>query len=75
MLDSSKARKTGLTVTAQRSIDGAAFAACANSVSEIGTTGVYTLNLATTDLNGAVITFLFTATGALDQVFTIITQA
>lgn len=55
--------KTGLTVTAQRSIDGAAFASCANSASEVGN-GVYKINLAAGDLNGTVITFKFTASGA-----------
>jgi hypothetical protein len=54
---------TGLTVTATRSIDGAAFAACANSVSEISN-GFYKINLAATDVNGDVIDLLFTATGA-----------
>lgn len=58
---------TGLTITAQRSIDGAAFAACANSASEISN-GWYKINLATTDLNGAVIILRFTATGADDSV-------
>jgi hypothetical protein len=67
--------KTGLTITAQRSIDGAAFAACANSASEVGTTGVYKINLANTDLNGDVITFLFTATGADARLITIKTNS
>lgn len=55
--------KTGLTVTAQRSIDGAAFASCANSVSEVGN-GLYKINLAAGDLNGNSIVLKFTATGA-----------
>lgn len=67
--------KTGLTITAQRSIDGVAFAACANSASEVGTTGVYKINLANTDLNGDVITFLFTATGADARLITIKTNS
>lgn len=54
---------TGLTVTATRSIDGAAFAACANSVAEISS-GWYSINLAAADLNGNTIALLFTATGA-----------
>jgi uncharacterized protein YidB (DUF937 family) len=66
--------KTGLTITATRSIDGAAYAACANAASEIGTTGTYKINLATTDLNGDVIALRFTATGAEDTLFTIITE-
>lgn len=65
---------TGLTVTATRSIDGAAFASCANSVSEVGS-GIYKITLATTDLNGTVITLKFTATGADARYITIPTQA
>lgn len=55
--------KTGLTVTAQRSIDGSAFSACANSVSEVGS-GVYVINIAAADVNGGMIALKFTATGA-----------
>jgi hypothetical protein len=65
--------QTGLTVTAQRSIDGAAFANCANAVSELAN-GVYKITLATTDLNGDVITLKFTATGGDATLITIITQ-
>jgi hypothetical protein len=64
---------TGMTVTATRSIDGAAFGACANAVSEVGGGG-YKLDLAAADLNGNVILLKFTATGADDQVVTIVTQ-
>lgn len=63
----------GLTVTAQRSIDGAAFAACSGSVVEVGS-GIYKINLAASDLNGGVITFKFTATGADATMVTIVTQ-
>jgi len=66
--------KTGLAITATRSIDGGAFAACANAVSELSN-GVYLINLANTDLNGNVITFKFTATGADQRTITILTQA
>jgi hypothetical protein len=65
--------KTGLTVTAERSIDGAAFGACANAVSEVSA-GIYKINLATTDLNGDVITLKFTATGADARLVTIKTN-
>ena len=65
--------ETGLTVTATRSIDGGAFSACANSVTEVGN-GIYVINLATTDLNGGVITLLFTATGADNRYVSIVTQ-
>ena len=65
--------ETGLTVSGTRSIDGAAFAALANAVSEVAN-GVYTVNLAAADLNGDCITIRFTATGADDRYVTIITQ-
>ena len=65
---------TGLTVSAQRSIDGGLFAACSNSVSEVGD-GVYKISLAASDLNGDVITLKFTATGADQRTITIVTQA
>ena len=74
MTDSTtNAPKTGLTVTATRSIDGAAFAACANSVSEVSS-GWYKINLAATDVNGTVIALRFSATGANDRDLTIVTQ-
>ena len=63
---------TGLTVTAQRSIDGAAYANCANAVAEVGS-GTYKIDLAAADLNGNVITLKFTATGADTQFVTITT--
>jgi hypothetical protein len=66
--------KTGLTVTATRSIDGAAFGACANAVSEIGATGTYKINLAAADLNGNSILFSFAATGADTTLCTVVTQ-
>jgi hypothetical protein len=65
--------KTGATVTATRSIDGGAFAACANSPTEVGS-GLYVIDLANTDLNGGVITFAFTATGADQRTITVIPQ-
>lgn len=64
----------GATVTATRSIDGAAFAACANAVTELSN-GFYKINLAATDMNGTVIAFKFTAPGADDRDFTVVTQA
>ena len=67
--------KTGLGagVTPQRSIDGGAFAACANAVAELAN-GIYVINLANTDLNGAIITLLFTGSGADPRYITIVTQ-
>jgi hypothetical protein len=64
---------TGLAVTATRSIDGAAFAACANAVVEVAN-GIYKINLANTDLNGDVVTLRFTAAAAEDRLVTIITE-
>lgn len=65
---------TGLTITATRSIDGAAFGACANAVSEVAS-GIYKINLAAADLNGDVITFLFTAAGADARYITVKTDS
>ena len=53
---------TGATVSGQRSIDGGAFAGCANTVTEVAD-GLYVINLASSDLNGNSIFFRFTATG------------
>lgn len=66
---------TGLTVSATRSIDGGAFAACTNSgtIAEVGN-GIYSINLSMTDLNGGVVTVRFTAAGADDRFVTIKTQ-
>jgi|SRR5215831_2539977 len=64
---------TGLTVTATRSLGGAAFAACANAVTEVAT-GTYTINLAAADLNAAVVMLRFTAVNADDLNVQIITQ-
>lgn len=52
---------TGKTVTATRSLDGGAFGACANAVSEIGN-GWYKIDLAAGDLNGNTVSLNFTAT-------------
>lgn len=64
---------TGITVTATRSIDGAALGACANSVSELSG-GYYKIDLAAADLNGSVISLRFTGTGAVDTDITLVTQ-
>lgn len=73
MLNTSGAPTASLTVTAERSIDGAAFASCANSVSEVSD-GWYKISLAAADLNGDTIALRFAATGANDTCFTLITQ-
>jgi hypothetical protein len=64
----------GLTVTAQRSIDGGALGACANSVTAISN-GYYKINLAAADLNGDVIAFRFSAAGADDTNITVLTNS
>lgn len=64
----------GLTVTATRSINGAAFAPCANAAANLAS-GFYTINLAASDLNGSIINLLFTAPGADSTSITVITQA
>jgi len=56
-------RKTGLTVTCTRSIDGAAFGAATGTVSEVAS-GVYVLDASQADMNGNNITFRFTGTAA-----------
>src|SRR3990167_2744352 len=65
--------KTGLTVTGEVSIDGAAFAGLTNSVSELAS-GVYQVNLAAIDLNGTNIMLKFTATGGDTRLIELITQ-
>lgn len=70
MYDSANTPTAGLTVSGQRSIDGGAFAPTANSPTEVSS-GVYKIDLAATDLNGDVVTFRFTALGAVDTLVTI----
>lgn len=65
---------TGLSVSCQRAIDNGTFASCANSVSEIGTTGYYKVNFAAADLNGDTIVVRFYGTGVREKSITFITQ-
>jgi len=65
--------QTGLTVSASRSIDGGAFAACANAPVEIAN-GFYSIALAAADTNGQCIAFRFYASGAQDTPYTLVTQ-
>jgi len=65
---------TGKTITAQRSIDGGAFASCANGASEVAY-GFYKINLAAADLNGDMVSLRFTATGADPTVIVIKTSS
>lgn len=66
--------KTGLTVTGQVSIDGAAYANLTNAVTELSA-GTYKVNLAAADLNGNMIGLKFAATGADTTFITIPTQS
>lgn len=63
----------GLTVTANRQIDGGSLISCTNAPSDIGG-GIYAINLAAADLNGNNIMFIFTATGADERTIEITTQ-
>ena len=65
---------TGATVTATRSLDGAAFAACANTATEVGS-GIYKVDLASSDLDADTVVLKFTATDADTRYVTIVTQA
>jgi hypothetical protein len=67
--------KTGIGsgVTAQRSIDGGAFASCTNTPAELAD-GIYTLAVSAADVNGNFIIFRMSASGADDTFFTIATQ-
>lgn len=65
---------TGKTITATRSIDGAAFGACTNSATEIGATGVYKINLSAADLNGDNIMLSFAATASDTRFVAIVTE-
>lgn len=74
VLDSDgKTPATGLTVTATRSLDGGAFAACANVPVEISG-GAYTIDLANTDLNGNTIMLRLAGTLARTIEIAIFTQ-
>ena len=65
--------QTGLTVTSQVSLDGGAFGATVNSVTELSN-GVYILNIAAADVNGNHAMLKFTATGANTTFTEIVTQ-
>jgi hypothetical protein len=54
-------RKTGITVTAQRSLDGAAFGSATGTVTEVGN-GVYYLSTSAADINADDVIFRFTGT-------------
>jgi len=61
------------TITAMRSIDGGAFAPCANAAAEVGS-GIYKITLAAADLNGDVVTFKFSEAACDARYVTIKTE-
>lgn len=65
---------TGLTVTGQRSIDGAAFASVSGTIAEVSN-GIYQFDAAAADTNGDVITWRFSAATADDAFVTFKTVA
>jgi hypothetical protein len=69
-----KTAEPGLTPTCTRSIDGAAFGACANAAAEISN-GWYKIDLDAADLNGDVIILRFTDATSADREVVIVTQA
>lgn len=66
--------KTGLTITSERSIDGAAFEAMTNSAAEVSD-GIYKTDLSAADTNGDIITYKFSAPGADDTFVTVRTTS
>ena len=65
---------TGKTVTGERSIDGAAFAAVSGTIAEISD-GIYQFDALAADLNGTVITFRFSSATCDDTFITVKTVA
>lgn len=65
---------TGLTVTGERSIDGAAFASVAGTITEVSN-GIYQFDALAADTNGDVITWRFSAATADDTFVTFKTVA
>ena len=65
---------TGLTVTGERSIDGAAFAAVAGAIAEVSN-GIYQFDALAADTNGDVITWRFSSATADDTFVTFKTVA
>lgn len=63
----------GLTLAGTRSIDGGAFAVVAGTIAEVAN-GIYQFDATAADMNGSIITFRFTATGAADRYITLRTS-
>lgn len=74
MYDSTNhAPATGATVTAQISKDNGAYAACTNSVTEVGN-GKYRISLTASETNANVFSLKFTATSCDQQDIDVVTQ-
>lgn len=67
MRDSAGAPKTGETVSAQRILDAGSAEAMANSVTEVGSTGVYRINVDAADVNCDFGSFIFSSSGAVTR--------
>jgi len=65
--------KTGLTITAEISKDGGAFAASTNDATEISN-GLYKIDFIQAEMNADIVTLKFTATGADQTTITILTS-
>ena len=64
---------TGKTITATRSLDGGAFAPCANNVFEVAS-GAYKIDFEATDTNGDTVMYLFTAADCDARLIAVITK-
>ena len=73
MVDAVGNPATALTITAQRSLDGAALSTMANAASEISN-GLYKINLAAADTNADFVAYRFSASGAKDRIVAFPTQ-
>lgn len=65
--------KTALTLSVNRSLDGAAFGAATGTAAEISN-GIYQFDASAADMNADVVTFRFSATGADDAFVTVYTR-
>ena len=61
--------KTGLTVSGHKSLNGGAFAVVAGTIAEVAN-GIYQFDALDADMNGAIVTFRFSATDADDTFIT-----
>ncbi len=70
MYDANGDPSAGLTVTAQKSVNGGAYASATNSVVAVGS-GTYKINPTPDIPSTGIVTFRFTASGAKEQAVTI----